>query len=258
MGDRKPVIGVATSTIPMPNTEFFAFTTGTRSIKSLVTFSDCVAVQIPSVANMEDCNELISRLDGIMLTGGRANIEPHHFGGKPFPDDEIIDPERDKTALCIIPACIAAGKPILGICRGIQEINVALGGTLHYRIHLLDGKNDHRMRQGDHILTEEIFDLRHIVKLTPGGYLNKLVKQNSYLVNSLHGQGIDKLGKGLTIEAVSEDGVVEAIRVTEHPNFAVGVQWHAEHIPSKKNHELSLRLFQEFGKAARQHAKARN
>ncbi len=258
MVKRKPVIGVATSTVPMPNTEFFAYSTGTRSIKSLIEFADCIAIQIPSVANANDCNELISRLDGIMLTGGRANVEPHHFGGKPFPDDETTDPERDKTVLSIIPACIKAGKPILGICRGIQEMNVALGGTLHYRVHLLEGKNDHRMPQGDHILTEKIFDLRHIVKLTPGGYLNELIKQNSYLVNSLHGQGIDRLGEGLTIEAVSEDGVIEAVRVTEHPNFAIGVQWHAEHIPNKKNHELSLRLFEEFGKAAQQFVTSRN
>ena len=250
----KPVVGVATSTTPMPNTEFFACTTGTRAIKSLVEFSDCIPLQIPSIVDTNDCEELINRVDGVMLTGGRANIEPHHFGGKPFPDDETIDPDRDKVVLSIIPACIKAGKPILGICRGIQEINVALGGTLHYRIHLLADKNDHRMAQGDHILTDDIFALRHKIELPLGGYLNKLIGQDSYVVNSLHGQGIDKVGSGLTVEAMSEDGVIEAIRVTAHPNFAIGVQWHAEYIPNKIQHELSWKLFREFGKAARDYS----
>ena len=198
----------------------------------------------------------MKRLDGIMLTGGRANIEPHHFGGPPFPEDELTDPARDNTVLSIIPACIKAGKPLLGICRGIQEINVALGGTLHYRVHLLEGKIDHRMPQGDHTLTDEIFQLRHNVNFPDGGYLRELIGRESYLVNSLHGQGIDKLGEGLSVEGISDDGVIEAIRVDGHPNFAVGVQWHAEYIPNREQHELSWKLFKEFGRAAKQCALA--
>ena len=242
---------MASSTLQVPGTKFEVHSTGRRYIESLVNYADCFAVQIPSMGEYYNYDELIKNLDGIMLTGGRANIEPRHYGGDSFPSDEIIDPDRDTTVLNLIPACIKAGKPILGICRGLQEINVAFGGTIHYRVHLLPGKNDHRMPQNLDFLTEEIFALRHTVKFTPDGYFHSLMGQDTYMVNSLHGQGIDKLGNGLTVEGISDDGVIEAIRITDHPSFGIGVQWHAEFMPDLSENSLSRRLFEEFGKAAK-------
>jgi putative glutamine amidotransferase len=157
-----PLIGVPTSVIKIPGTNFMSHASGQRYITSVNTFSKCIAVQIPSMGKNYDYSSFLERFDGILLTGGRANIEPHNYGGLPFPADEPIDPDRDGTVLQIIPACINAGIPLLGICRGLQEINVAMGGSLHYRINQMPGKNDHRMPRGDDVTEEDIFELRPI------------------------------------------------------------------------------------------------
>ena len=131
--------------------------------------------------------------------------------------------------------------------RGIQEINVAYGGTLHYRVHLLDDKNDHRMPRGDDVTVEQIFKLKHRIDFVKNGYFSKLLKKDSCLVNSLHGQAIDIIANNLKIEALSDDGIIEAVSIPDHPSFAVGVQWHAEYEPEKN--ELNRCLFTEFGSA---------
>ncbi len=241
----------------MPGSQFFTYTSGKRYISSLNEFSSCMAVQIPSLGEDYDYADLVNRFDGIMLTGGRANVEPHHYGGPPFPEDEAIDPDRDATVLRIVPACIEAGVPILGICRGLQEMNVALGGSLHYRVNEVPGKNDHRMPRGDDVTVDDIYALRHPVKLTEGGMFQDLIGESETMVNTLHGQGIDRLGDGLTIEAVSDDDIIEGIRIEGHPNFAAGVQWHTEFYPEREEHLLSRRLYEAFGKAAQERAQSR-
>ena len=252
-----PLIGVATSMMQMPGSQFTAHVSGKRYINSLNKFSECIAVQIPSLGEEYDYADLVARFDGIVLTGGRANVEPHHYGGPPFPPDEPIDPDRDATVLRLVPACIEAGVPLLGICRGLQEINVALGGSLHYRVNEVPGKNDHRMPRGEDVTIEDIYALRHPVKLTPGGLFQELIGQDEFDVNTLHGQGIDRLGEGLAIEAVSDDGVIEGIRIETHPNFAAAVQWHTEHQPEREEHLLSRKLYEAFGEAAAERAKNR-
>ena len=254
---RLPLIGVPTSLMQIPGSNFTAHINGQRYITSVNKFSKCIAVQIPSLGSEYDYDDLLERFDGILLTGGRANIEPHHYGGRPFPPDEPIDPERDATVLRIIPACIKSGIPLLGICRGLQEINVAMGGSLHYRINEIPGKNDHRMPRGDQVTEEEIFSLRHSVDLTLGGSFEKMVGKNTILVNTLHGQGIDRLGEGIFVEAISEDNVIEGIRITKHPNFAAAVQWHTEYHPERKEHTLSRKLYEAFGCAAKKRMESR-
>ena len=245
-----PLIGVPTSLMKIPGGNFKAHISGQRYISSLNKFSNCISVQIPSLGKEYDYDNLLERFDGILLTGGRANIEPHNYGGKPFPPDEPIDPDRDESVLRIIPACIEKGIPLLGICRGMQEINVALGGTLHYRINEIPGKNDHRMPRGENIDEEEIFALRHSVKLTSGGLFQNMIGKNEILVNTLHGQGVDQLGKGLFVEAISDDNIIEGICIDIHPNFGAAVQWHTEFYPERKEHILSRKLFEAFGQAA--------
>jgi putative glutamine amidotransferase len=251
----RPLICVSANATDAAHRRHRVYATGERSIQSLLMMVDCVPVLLPPVGAALDVAELVSRVDGLVLTGGRANVEPHHYDGAPFPPDEFIDPGRDAVVLPLVRACIAARVPVFGICRGIQEINVALGGSLHYRIHQLSGKDDHRRPLREDVTAEEIFRLRHMVKLTAGGLFQSLTGHDEMMVNSLHGQGVDRLGEGLVVEATSLDGVVEGVRYDDDAQFVVGVQWHAEWQPDR--HTLSGALYTAFGEAARARAARR-
>ena len=251
----KPLVGVSTSVIVMEDGRYPVHATGAKNIDAVERFTGCTPVMLPALGDRLDAERFVERIDGLVLTGGRANVEPHHYDGSPFPDDEPIDPERDATVLSMVRACVAAGVPVFGICRGIQEMNVALGGSLHYRLHLLEDKDDHRMPRRDDVTAEEIFRLRHPVRLTRGGFFERLAGTPEVMVNSLHGQGIDRLADPLEIEALAPDGVIEGVRLKDDRTFTVGVQWHAEWKPEE--HPLSRRLFEEFGHAARARARSR-
>ena len=231
------------------------YATAERYVQSLLKMVDCIPVLMPPVGTAVDAVELVSRMDGFVLTGGRANVEPHHYDGPVFPPDEYIDPGRDAVVLPLVRACIAERVPVLGICRGIQEINVALGGSLHYRIHQLSGKNDHRMSRDEDATPEEIYRLKHTVRLTAGGLFRSLTGRDEMMVNSLHGQGVDRLGEGLVVEATSPDGVIEGLRYNDDEQFVVGVQRHAAWQPDEPT--LSGALYTAFGKAARARAARR-
>ena len=256
---RKPLVGVPASIVEMAGNQTLANTSGKRYIDSLGTFANCIPLIIPARWNAYNFDDLLDMFDGILLTGGRANVEPHHYGGPPFPPDEPIDPDRDSTVLPLIRACIERQIPLFGVCRGLQEMNVAMGGTLHYRVNEVAGKNDHRMPRGENITPEQVFRLRHVVRLTPGGIFQKLVQANEFKVNSLHGQGIDRIADAFDIEAVTvEDDVIEGIRLKNDETFTVGVQWHTEWKPEEPCHLLSRKLYEEFGKAAQKHAESRS
>ena len=247
MTSYKPLIGISTNEITNFNGRQVSHSTGLRYVDAVKKFANGIPILIPSYVDNEDLDQLLTKIDGLILTGGRANIEPHHFGGEPFPPDEPIDVGRDDIVLKMIPKCVNLGIPIFGICRGIQEINVAYGGTIHYRVHLLPDKKDHRMPRGDEVTIKEIFTLKHRIDFIKDGYFSKLIKKENCLVNSLHGQAVDIIADNLRIEARSDDGIVEAISISNHPSFAIGVQWHAEYEPEKN--ELNKCLFREFGKA---------
>ena len=195
----KPLIGIPVNTHQIPEYKIDIHGSGEKYIRAVADGAQAVPFLVPALGGETDLPALIGHLDGVLLTGGRANVEPHHFDGPPFPDDEIRDPARDNTVLPLIRACIEAGVPIFGSCRGIQEINVALGGSLHYRVHQLPGMMDHRMSRDPNEDTEHRFRLRHALALTPGGYLEKLVGSSEVKVNSLHGQGLDRLGEGVVV-----------------------------------------------------------
>ena len=247
MSSTKPIIGISTNEMINFGGRQVSHSTGLRYVNAVSKFSNAIPILIPSNIKGKDLDQLLKKIDGLVLTGGRANIEPHHFGGDPFPPDEPIDVGRDEIVLEMIPKCVTLGIPIFGICRGIQEMNVAYGGTLHYRVHHLANKNDHRMPRGDDVTIEQIFKLKHRIDFVKNGYFSKLLNKGSCLVNSLHGQAIDTIANKLKIEAFSDDGVIEAISISNHPSFAVGVQWHAEYEPEKN--ELNKCLFGEFGSA---------
>jgi len=255
MREARPTIGIPASLLEVAERRYPAHGTGARNVDSVWDHAGGMPFIIPAMGEKLDIQATVDSIDGLLLTGGRANVEPHHYGGPPFPDDEPIDPARDGVVLPLVRACIEQEVPIFGICRGIQEMNVALGGSLHYRVHLLPGKDDHRMPRHPDVTMEEVFKLRHNIALTDGGLFAELTGKSKLMVNSLHGQGIDRLADDFVLEAITEDGVIEGIRLANDPTFTVGVQWHAEYEP--ENHELSRKLFEAFGDAARVRYKAR-
>ena len=247
----KPIVGIITSESSAFSGRQMLHSVGQRYVNAAIQFADVIPTLIPTCLSKKDLKVYITHIDGVLLTGGRANIEPHHFGGKKSPKDEIIDPARDDAALNLIRECSELHIPIFGICRGIQEINVAHGGTLLYRVHECNGKKDHRMPQNDDASVEEIFKPRHIINLSRNGLLESFLGQSQAVVNSLHGQGIDRLGDGLKVEAMSEDGLVEAVSIEGYETFGIGIQWHAEFHPERAENYINKVLFRQFGMSCR-------
>lgn len=200
---------------------------------------------------------LVQRLDGLVLTGSPSNVDPNHYGGAPQEATEEgyghHDPARDAVTLPLIRAAVAAGLPLFGICRGIQEVNVAFGGTLADKIQEDEGRLDHRMRRD--VPYDWKYRPAHPITVIEGGVLEGLAGPGPHLVNSLHGQAIDQPGERIAVEATAPDGVIEAIRVLDAPNFAVAVQWHAEW--PRPATPLNAALFAAFGEAVRARAASR-
>ena len=226
---------------------------GEKYLAAVAAGAEGMAVIIPALGEAHDLPTLVARLDGLMLTGSPSNVEPHHYEGPASLLGTRHDPHRDATTLALIREAIRAGLPLLAICRGIQELNVALGGTLHQRVQELPGKLDHRMPQGEP--REVVYAPRHAVRLTAGGVLAGLTGASELMVNSLHAQAIDAPAPGLAVEAVSEDGIIEAVSVKDARAFALGVQWHPEW--QVLENPVSRAIFAKFGDAARARAEAR-
>ena len=201
--------------------------------------------------DITEIDALLEVVDGVLLTGGRANVHPSRFGIEPHPKHEPYDLRRDALALALVEVCVARGVPLLGICRGFQEMNVAFGGSLHPEIRELPGRVNHRMPRLEtgeiHPDHDVVFGDRHDVRLTPGGAFARILGQETIRVNSLHGQGILEPGKRIVVEGVADDGTIEAIRIADAPGFALGVQWHAEYDPQRN--PINRALFQAFGAA---------
>jgi putative glutamine amidotransferase len=194
----------------------------------------------------------VARLDGILLPGARTHIEPHHYGGERVLPDAPHDPRRDGMALPLLRAAVRADVPVLAICRGIQELNVALGGSLHQRLHETPGRLDHRSPKG--AIEVRYAHAAHPVSFMPGGYFAQLGGVDTLVVNSLHHQGIDRLAPGLVVEATAPDGQIEAVRLAQ-ARFVVGVQWHPEYRHAEE--PFSRVLFAAFGDACRAYARRR-
>jgi putative glutamine amidotransferase len=210
---------------------------------------DAVPVLLPALGEAADIETLLDRLDGILLTGSRSNVNPSHYGGAPHAEGTPEDGARDATTLPLIRAAIARGTPVLAICRGLQELNVALGGTLHQRLTDLPGRLDHSAPQTDDL--ERKFAKAHAVRLTEGGLLHQLAGTRDIMVNSLHNQGIDRLAPGLAVDAVAPDGTIEAVRLQHPRGWALGVQWHPEF--DCATDAVSASIFSAFGQACRDH-----
>lgn len=197
------------------------------SYLTAVAVSGAVPVQLPTVDEAFDVAPLLDMVSGVLFTGSRSNVHPPLYGAEASAIAEPYDQVRDRTTLPLIRETLSRGLPLLAICRGLQELNVTLGGTLHTAVHALPGRNDHRSPAGPDV--DVRFALAHDVTVTPGGRLAAIVGEGPVKVNSLHHQGIDRLAPGLTVEARAGDGTVEAISVDRASAFALGVQWHPEH-----------------------------
>lgn len=221
---------------------------GTSNIESLAVVTGAQPLLIPSVPSVNEIGALVDLFDGIVLTGARANVHPSEFGAEPTPAYEPYDRDRDAVALALTRACVDTGTAIFGICRGIQEMNVAFGGTLHPEIRDLPGRMNHRMPKNEPDL-DVIFKLRHDVRLIPDGVFAGLLGAEVIRVNSLHGQAIETPGDRVVIEGWAEDGTPEAISIKDAPGFALGVQWHAEW--KTWENAVNRTLFEAFGEAMR-------
>jgi putative glutamine amidotransferase len=247
---KRPVVGVIANTHLIEN-RFTAHLVGENSLRAVADVTGALPMMFAGAPDITEIDALLEVVDGVLLTGGRANVHPSRFGIEPHPKHEPYDLRRDALALALVEVCIARGVPLLGICRGFQEMNVAFGGSLHPEIRELPGRVNHRMPRLEtgeiHPDHDVVFGDRHDVRLTPGGTFARLLGQETIRVNSLHGQGILEPGKRIVVEGVADDGTIEAIRIADAPGFALGVQWHAEYDPQRN--PINRALFQAFGAA---------
>jgi putative glutamine amidotransferase len=226
---------------------------GEKYARAVLEAAQAAPVLIPSLAEELRFDELLERLDGLLFTGSPSNVEPHRYEGPPSAPGTLHDPARDATTLPLIRKAVGAGVPVFGICRGFQEMNVAFSGTLHQKLHEVPGHLDHRDDESQPL--EVQYGPAHDVILEPGGVLRALSSGDRVRVNSLHSQGIDRLGPGLAVEARAPDGVIEAFRVPDARRFAVAVQWHPEW--QVMSNPFSRALFAAFGEASRERARDR-
>ena len=247
---KRPVVGVIANTHLIEN-RFTAQLVGENNLRAVAEVTGALPLMFAGSPDITEVGALLDVVDGVLLTGGRANVHPTRFGTEPHPRHEPYDTRRDALALELVEICVARGVPLLGICRGFQEMNVAFGGSLHPEIRELPGRVNHRMPRLEtgeiHPDHEVVFGDRHEVRLVPGGAFARLMGQETIRVNSLHGQGILDPGRRVVIEGVAEDGTIEAIRIADAPGFALGVQWHAEYDPQRNR--VNRALFQAFGEA---------
>ena len=254
----KAVVGIIGNGYLVEN-RFTAQLVGRANMKAVAEAADALPLMFAGTPDITDVAALMEAVDGVLFTGARANVHPTRFGLEEHPSHEPYDQDRDALALPLIEACVAAGLPVFGICRGFQEFNVAFGGSLHPEIRELPGRMNHRMprlENGEiHPDPAVIFADRHDVHLVPEGTFARILGRDRIRVNSLHGQGLDRIGERIVVEGVAEDGTPEAVRVRDARGFALGVQWHAEHDPH--TNPVNGALFAAFGGAAARHRRAR-
>lgn len=212
-----------------------------------VRLAGCLPLVVPS-ASADEIDELLALADGVFLTGSPSNVHPDHFGEAVLDESLPLDPVRDGWTLPLIPRALALGVPLFAICRGFQEANVALGGSLHQAVHAVEGRHDHRGEpEGP---PEVAYATAHPVDVEPGGVLAGLLGSDRIEVNSVHGQGLNRLAEGLRIEARAPDGLVEAVSYPQATAFNLCVQWHPEWRAAEN--PVSMRLLTAFGDACRQ------
>ena len=247
----KPVIGVAADRRMVDPHPFHM--AGEKYVQAVVDGSDGLPFIIPALGDLLDVDDIIANVDGLLLTGSPSNIEPYHYEGQPSEPGTLHDPHRDALTLPLAKRAMQEGVPLLAVCRGFQELNVVLGGTLHQNVHEVPGYHTHKENPDDPL--EVQYGPSHAINLVEGGLLHALAGADSVMVNSLHSQGVAKLASGVTVEAIADDGLIEAFMVDSAPGFALSIQWHPEW--QVRLNEFSTAIFKTFGDACRAYAKQR-
>ncbi len=247
---RQPVIGVPADRRLIDPHPFHVV--GEKYLAALSDAAGALPLMIPALGAHLDPEQVLANVDGLLFTGSPSNVEPHRYGGEPSLPGTLHDPERDATTLPLIAAALESSVPVLALCRGFQEMNVALGGTLHQRVHEVPGYGVHKENPDDPLHVQ--YGPSHAVNLCDGGLLRRLAGRDRVEVNSLHSQGVAKLAKGVIVEAVADDGLIEAFRV-DVDAFALAIQWHPEW--RVRENPFSTAIFEAFGDACRQRAARR-
>ncbi|MCU1718030.1 gamma-glutamyl-gamma-aminobutyrate hydrolase family protein [Pseudomonas sp. 5P_3.1_Bac2] len=219
-----------------------------KYITPLVEIAGCVPLLVPTCCGSADLEQYLDMVDGVYLTGAGSNIDPALYGQENLTPGKGQDQDRDNFDLPLIRAALKRGLPLFAICRGMQEINVALGGTIHQKVYAVPGFNDHRENPDDPVAVQ--YADSHTVQALPGTWLAELMGSEPFPVNSLHGQAVDQLGEGVEVLAQAEDGVIEAIHLPQAEQFTLAVQWHPEWLAAQNPH--SVKIFHAFGEACRQ------
>jgi putative glutamine amidotransferase len=238
-----PIVGIPVCVRTIDKRVFH--TVNEKYLNAVIDAARCLPIVIPALGPRIEPGRIVDMLDGLLLTGSPSNVHPTEYGCAPRHSETLHDPARDATTLPLIREAVRRDLPILAICRGLQELNVALGGTLHQRLQDIPGRLDHRPHRDS---PDGPYAPAHAVALTPGGLLAGLAGSAEQVVNSLHSQGIDRPAPELHVEATAPDGQIEAISLPG-ARFVVGVQWHPEYRPG--DHPLSLALFAAFSRACR-------
>jgi len=227
---------------------------GEKYLVALVKGAGGWPVALPSLGEGLLGRNVLQHIDGLFLTGSPSNVKPHHYGGEPSKPGTWHDPERDHTALGLIPEVVEAGMPLFAICRGFQEMNVAFGGTLHQLVHEVPGYRVHKENPEDPLDVQ--YGPSHHVSFTAGGLIEQVTGKQEDTVNSVHSQAIDRLADGLTVEALADDGLIEGFVVSDAPGFTLAVQWHPEW--QVEQNPVSMALFGAFGEACRKYRQDRS
>ncbi|MCT8159718.1 gamma-glutamyl-gamma-aminobutyrate hydrolase family protein [Pseudoruegeria sp. SHC-113] len=242
----RPIVGIIGNSY-LINDQYPAHAGGTMNSEAVASVSGCMPMLIPADPRFVSVPELLEMCDGFLLTGGRPNVHPDEYGEPETEAHGEFDRARDAITLPLVRACVERGQPFLGICRGFQEVNVAMGGSLHPEIREIPGRMNHRMPPDGTL--EEKFELRHIVSLTPEGPFARLFGAAEVLTNTLHGQGIQRPGARVVIDGHAPDGTPEAIYIKDAPGFTMSVQWHPEWNAAMD--PVSRPLFTAFGAAVK-------
>ena len=243
---RRPVVGIIGNSYLL-NETYPVHAGGTMTSEAIAQASGCLPLIVPSDPRFVTVAELLDLCDGFLLTGGRPNVHPSEYGEEETPAHGAFDRCRDAVALPLIRACVDRGQPFFGICRGFQEVNVALGGTLYPEIRDLPGRMNHRMPPDGSL--DEKFALRHPVRFTRGGPFHRVLGADEVMTNTLHVQGIARAGARIVIDGAAPDGTPEALYVQGAPGFTLSVQWHPEWNACED--PVSRPLFGAFGEACR-------
>lgn len=244
----KPLIGISCCTTHFGPHPFHM--AGEKYIRGALQAADGLPLLIPALGDELPLEQLLNTFDGLLFTGSPSNVEPHHYAGPASAPGTHHDPQRDATTLPLIRLAVERGVPVLGLCRGFQEMNVVFGGSLHQRLHEVPGFIEHREDTTQPVDVQ--YGPAHDIRIEPGGLLDRVAGCSTARVNSLHTQGVDRLAPGLQPEATAPDGLIEAFSVTGASSFALGVQWHPEW--KVLENPFYLRIFKAFGDACRARA----